>query len=108
MNPPWACLNFFNCYDVPGSHANHGPHIHNCSSCTRDRNLPGRYDAVVTALLILRYKLFALDYTDFRRGRPQRGTVFSKNFRFLQSGKLAAWPSRTVLSFFNPSLALIT
>src|SRR5882724_3369038 len=55
MNPHRAWLNFFICYDVPGSHAHHGPQIHTCSCRTRERNLPGRRDAVVTTLLILRY-----------------------------------------------------
>jgi hypothetical protein len=67
MNPHWAWSNFFICYDVPGSHANHGPQIHTCSCRTRERNLPGRRDAVVTTLLILRYKPFPHDYTDLRR-----------------------------------------
>jgi len=78
MNPHWAWLNFFICYDVPGSHANHGPQIHTCSCRTRERNLPGRRDAVVTTLLILRYKPFPHDYTDLRRDRPRREAVFLK------------------------------
>ena len=78
MNPHWAWLNVLICYDVPGSHANHGPHIHTCSCRTRERNLPGRHDAVVTTLLILRYKPFPHDYTNLRRDVRREAVCLKK------------------------------